>query len=111
MEKLLPATIAETPDITFTARARKLGVDEKRLNKLFPELGLGLRERRLDLVRRNRWLRLLRIGRNLREFKRRFEREGLAFNRDNVFKHGGIMFHRGGPEERLFLWVKERRPF
>lgn len=110
IEKLLPAILVETPDITFTALAEKLGVNVGRLTQLFPELVFELRERRLCLVRRRRWLRLLRIGRNLRALKARFEHDGLVFNRSNLFEHGKTMLYRGGAEERLFLWVKERTP-
>lgn len=102
IEKLLPATLAETPDITLTALAGKLGVAPGKLDQFFPELGFGLRERRLFLVQRRRWLRLLRIGRNLRALKAQFEHEGLAFNRSNLFKHGKIMFHRGGQRSDCF---------
>ncbi|NKJ46630.1 hypothetical protein CIC12_07715 [Burkholderia sp. SG-MS1] len=100
--KLLPATLVETPDETFSALAGKLGVTATRLDQLFPALVFELRERRLGLGRQCRWLRLLRIGRNLRALKAQFEHEGLAFNRGNLFKHGKIIVYRGGQRNDCF---------
>lgn len=108
IERLLLVILDESPDISFTALAEKLGVSRKKLIHLFPELVCDLRERRLAQVRRQKWLWLLRIGRNLRVLKAQLEQEKLVFNPLNVFNRGKIMIRKGEPEERLFLWIKER---
>jgi hypothetical protein len=79
-----------------------------RIARYSPDLAERVKAMRKEARLRQRWKRLLRVGRMLKATKRQLQTEGLSFNPYNIMERAGLMLFDGSPEHRLYLFIRNR---
>lgn len=105
----LTAILEANPTISFTQLASRIGVRSQPLRCLFPDLAREMTARNQKEIGRQKWLRLLRLGRKLRLLQAQLEEKGFLLTKPQAYRHCGVVIHNNeSPEGRLLKWVRQR---